>query len=127
MTIGSSINYSVPVVGTTVSSVAKAVEGLFTKAIAQGGSLPDVLMSVKLRPAGINAQRRLFGLSLGYNPGINDQQVTSASGRVSVSINVDAVLGTVITPTLVETYSQYALSMMLASTLIPTLRDGSLQ
>lgn len=127
MAIGSSINYSVPTVGTTVSSLAKVQEAMFTKSVAQGGVLPDVPIVLRLRPAIVSSQRRLFGLTWAYNPGINDQNVASQSGRITVTLNVDAVLGSTIAASSVLDQTKYALSVALASTLLDNLRDGSVQ
>lgn len=127
MAIGSSINYSVAAVGTTISSLAKAKDGMYTKSVAQGGTLPDVPIVLRLRPSGVTTQRRIFGVTWSYNPGMNDLQVTSPTGRVTVSLNIDAVIGSTISTTSLIDQIKYALSTALASTLLENLRDGSLQ
>jgi hypothetical protein len=125
MAIGTTINYSIPVVGTTVSSTTKAREGLYSSTATVGGSSYN--HEVRLRPAGVSGTTRRFGLTYKISPATAVGSSTAPLGSVSVSINIDSVIGTAVTTSVLADQIRYALSSMLSSTLVETLRDGSLQ
>ncbi len=126
MSIGSSINVSIPVVGTTVETLAKARETLFTGAMTIGGT--DYPMTLALRPTGNPLlNRRRLGLTFKVNPAETVAPDTSDKGSLSVSLNIDASIGSVITAAELAKQIRYALSAALASTLLENLIDGSTQ
>jgi hypothetical protein len=124
MSIGSTITYSIPVVGTTVDTLARAKESLFTDPIAVGGV--DVPVTLQLRAASLAGIQRRFGAVWKFNPAMLDSASAVTNGRITVSVNIDATRGVVITDTVLANHVRYALSTLLASTLIEGLRDGSL-
>lgn len=124
MAIGSTINFSVPVVGTTVDTLDKFREALFSTPISVGGT--DVPIVVQLRAANIQGFQKRFGVSWKFNPAVLDASSAVTKGRISVSVNVDATLGSEIDSAKVALQVRYALSTLLASSLIESLRDGSL-
>ena len=124
MSIGSTVNYSIPVVGSTVDTLAKAKESLFTDTITVSGTA--VPLTLQLRAASLAGIQRRFGAVWKYNPAMLDSAGAVTHGRITVSINVDATLGSEITDTALANQVRYALSTFLASTLIESLRDGSL-
>lgn len=124
MTIGSTINFSIPVVGTTVDTLNKFRESLFSVPIDVGGV--DVPIVVQLRAANIQGFQKRFGATWKYNPGVLDASSAVTKGRISVSVNVDATLGSEIDHDELVLHVRYALSTLLASSLLEDLRDGSL-
>ena len=126
MAVGSSINVSIPVIGTTVETAAKAREGYFVGAMTISGT--DYPFTISLRPAG-NAllNRRRLGVTFKVNPSETDAPSTSAKGSCTASLNVDASIGTIMTAPELAKQIRYALSAILASTLLENLIDGSTQ
>ena len=126
MAIGSSVNLSIPVIGTTVKTLSRSTERLFGGAMTISGS--DYPMQLQLRPAGSPIyNRRRFGLTFRVNPAETNAPVTSDKGSLSVSLNIDASIGTVITEAELTKQIRYALSAALASTLLENLVIGSVQ
>lgn len=124
MTIGATINYSVPAVGTTVDTLDKFREALFSNSLTVGTSTVPIVF--QLRAASIAGLQKRFGATWKYNPAVLDTASTTTNGRVAISVNVDATLGTEITESALANHVRYALSALLASTLIEGLRDGNL-
>jgi len=126
MAIGSSVNVSIPVVGTTVETLSRAREALFNGAMTIGGT--DYPMTLALRPVGNPLlNRRRLGLTFKVNPAETNAPTTSDKGSVSVSLNIDASIGSVINAAELAKQIRYALSAALASTLLENLIDGSVQ
>ena len=124
MAIGTTIDYSVAAVGTTVLNFAIAKEGLFVKQIAVSGV--DVPMRLELRTSPLSSLHRRFGAALKLTPEVLDVAGVATKGRISVSLNVDAYLGSFIDATAIPLYTRYFMGAILKSTLIEALRDGSL-
>jgi len=126
MAIGSSINTSIPVIGTTVDTLAKSRQGLFQgKTTISSVDFPTAL---SLRPAGSALyNRRRFGVTYQVKPADTDTPVTSDKGSLTVSVNIDAVVGSVISNAELAKQVRYALSAVLASTLVEQLSTGSLE
>lgn len=125
MSIGATVNISIPVTGTTVDSLAKTRDGLYVGDFSLGGNLyPNMLV---YRTANVLTNRKRFGATYKISPSMNDDPGSISKGTVSVSINIDAVVGSVITSAELANQVRYALSAFLASTVVETLRDGSLQ
>lgn len=124
MAIGSTVVASVPVVGSTVLTFDKSKEGLFVEQISVSGN--NVPMRLELRASPLSSLNRRFGASVKFSPEVLDVAGTATKGRISVTFNVDARLGSAVDDTNLALYTRYALSTLLASTLIESLRDGSL-
>jgi len=126
MAIGSTINVSIPVVGTTVETFDKVRDGLYSNAMTIAST--DYPATIAIRPTGnILDPRKRTGLTYKVSPSKNDEPIASAKGSLSVSINIDATTGTVITTAELAKQVRFALSAMLASTLVETLVAGSNQ
>ena len=125
MTIGATVNYSVPVVGSTVASFDKSKEGLFVEQISVSGT--NVPMRLELRTSPLSSLHRRFGAALKFSPEVLDVAGIASKGRITASLNVDAYLGSAVDDTNLALYTRYFLSTLLASTLLENLRDGSLQ
>ena len=122
MAVGNTINYSIPVVGTTVGSLARASGNLFTGTYAGfSGSYP---VSMTLRPANSMALSKRYGLSSVIRPSDYDDPGSFSKGRASVSINVDAVVGSSVIASELSEFVRYVLSMQLHSSLIEDLANG---
>ena len=125
MAIGATINLSIPVTGTTVDSLTKSREGIYVGGYTLSSvDWPNMFV---VRPATVLSTRKRFGATYKINPSLNDDPGTASKGSVSVSINIDAVVGSVITSAELANQVRYALSAFLSSTLVETLRDGSVQ
>lgn len=125
MAIGSTINYSVPAVGTTVATLNKVKDGLYTLDVELGDV--DVPIRLELRPAGVNSLRRRFGASWKFQPNVLDTLDALTKGKVSVSLNIDATLGSTITTTALANHVRWALGALLKSSLLEDLMAGSLE
>ncbi len=123
MAIGSSIAYSIPVVGTTVDSFLRMTNTSFVDSITIGGV--DVPLELMLRQASTMSNRKTFGLTYRIGANLQDDPGALTKGRASISVSVDAVPGSVLTATEVAKHTRYAVSTVLASTLIESLYNGS--
>ncbi len=122
MAIGNTINYSVPVVGTTVGDFSRSNNSSFLDAYtAAGGSYPAVL---NIRPAAAISTTKRFGVSFKVKPSDVDDPGTVTKGGCTVSINIDATPGSVMTKAEVAEFVRYALSLALHANLIEDLYDG---
>jgi len=124
MAIGATINYSIPVVGSTVDTLNKVKESLWTDSISVGGV--DVPVTLQLRAASLASFNRRYSAVWKFNPSVLDAAGASTKGRITISVNVDSTLGTEITASAHANQVRWALSTLLAATLIESLRDGSL-
>lgn len=124
MAIGTTINDSVPVVGTTVHTYNRANGNTFTVtyAISGGGSY---LSQLSLRPAGPTSKQKRFGATLKMRPSEYDDPGTLTNGAVSVTLNIDATIGSELTETAVALYVRHAISTWLKATLIEDLMAGT--
>jgi len=125
MSLGASIVDSIPTVGSTVHTFDKLKDLNYVELISVGGV--DVVAKLDLRTSSLGAGRTRFGGTLKYNPGILDVASAVTKGRITVSLNVDASLGTELTPSAVADFTRYLMGAMLKATLIEALRDGSTQ
>ena len=125
MAIGSSIPVSVPTVGSTVSTLAKARAGVFQIPVEMGDI--DVPMTLELRASQTKGLKRSLGCILRFDPSVLDVPTAVTKGRITVSLTVDATLGSEMTETDVLTHVQYLLSAALDSDVIPNLVSGSLE
>jgi len=126
MAIGSSINTSIPTIGTTVDTLTKSRQGFYQgKTTITSVDFPTAL---SLRPAGSAMfNRRRFGATYQVKPADTVSPVTSDKGSLTVSVNIDATVGSVITNAELAKQVRYALSALLASTLVEQLSTGSLE
>lgn len=125
MSIGSSIDYSVAAVGTTVAAFDKSKEGLFVEMIAVSGV--DVPLRLELRTSPLGSLSRRFGATLKFTPQVLDVDGVATKGRITASLSVDAYLGSAVTDANVVLYTRYLMGAVLKATLLEALRDGSLQ
>ncbi len=122
MPVGNTINYSVPVVGTTVGSFDRANNNVFREDYTSaGGSYPTTFT---LRAAGPISTLKRFGASAKVRPADFDDPGTLTKGGCTVSINIDASPGAVMTRAEITEFVRYSLSMMLHANLIEDLYDG---
>ncbi len=122
MAVGNTINYSIPVVGTTVGSVLRANGNSFVGTYAGfTGSYP---VTLTLRPASSLLSTKRYGLSFVVKPSVNDDPGIVSKGRASVSLNIDASIGSVVTAAELAEFVRYALSQGLHSNLLEDLANG---
>jgi hypothetical protein len=123
MAVGNTINYSIPVVGTTVSSLTRVQGNTFLKdAYSIGGSsFPATLL---LRPAGAQAIRRRFGVTFAVRPDATDAPGSFTQGSLSISLNVDSRFGSIVDDGDRATAIRHFLSTLLHSNLIEDLGTG---
>lgn len=95
MTIGTSIDYSTPVVGTTTGTLSLADTGVFQH-VQETGDV-DVPIRLVLRASEGTGPRRTFGATWRFDPSSTDAPGSQTKGSVSVTLNVTTRLGTVIT------------------------------
>ena len=128
MSIGSNITVSVPTVGTTAYTLAKAYDGQYQDMSSITNSNGDVIpIALTLQKSSIAGNRRAFTLVLRHKPGIYDSVLGAAQGAITVSVNVSATVGEDINTTDIQTYIQYMGSVLAQSSIINALRDGSLE
>jgi len=125
MSLGASIVDSIPTVGSTVHTFDKLKDLSYVEMISVGGV--DVPAKLTLRTSVLGVAKTRFGASLIYNPSILDVASAVTLGRFSASLNVDASLGSNITPSACADFTRYLMGAMLKATLIEALRDGSTQ
>ncbi len=122
MTIGNTINYSVPTVGTTVGDYSRSNNSMFLDSYtAAGGSYPSYL---SIRPAGAISTSKRFGFSIKVKPSDADDPGTFTKGGCTVSFNIDAVPGSVMTKAEICEFARYLASIALHSNLLEDLYDG---
>jgi len=125
MSLASSIVDSIPTVGSTVHTFDKLKDLLYVEMISVGGV--DVPARLSLRTSSVGGAKVRFGGSLQFNPSVQDVASAVSLGRFSASLNVDASLGSNMTPSSVADFTRYLMGAMLKATLIEALRDGSTQ
>jgi len=125
MSLGASIVDSIPTVGSTVHTLDKIKDLAYMKMISVGGV--DVPLRLNLRTSTLGTGKTRFGGTLLFAPSVLDVASAVTLGRVSVSLNVDASLGSNMTPSSVADHVRYLMGAMLKATLIEALRDGSTQ
>ncbi len=122
MAIGNSIDFSIPTTGTKVGDFSRSNNSTFIEAYtAAGGSYPATL---NIRPAQAISTLKRFGASVKVRPSDQDDPGTLTKGGCSVSINIDATPGTVMTKAEIAELVRYSLSIMLHANLIEDLYDG---
>ncbi len=127
MALGSSINYSLAAVGTTVSAVNQQSIGKYAKsdfgtdAAGLAYPLEVTFQSVKQQ----NANRQ-FGLIAKANPAVNNAANSVDQGRITVSISVSYRLGAEVTDALVKSTTKHAMSLLLPDAVFDSLVTGAL-
>ncbi len=122
MSIGSTIAYSVPAVGTTVASLSKAKDGVYSLTVETGDV--DVPILLTLRPATVTSLNRKLGASWQFRPNVLDTGDALTNGRVSVSFNVDGMLGSNVTRTALLNHIRWFFGALLQTNLLEALVDG---
>lgn len=89
--IGSSFNASPATTGSTSYTFSRVGDASFTSSVEEGDI--DVDRVVTLRPASTTTLVRRFGAVEKFNPSILDVSGSITKGRISISLNVDAILG----------------------------------
>jgi hypothetical protein len=125
MAIGATVVTSIPVVGTTVHTLAKAKDGTFLLDITDGSNTAPIVLSLRESPR-VSTYRQFSGVYR-YNPGQNDSGSDAVSGRCTVSLTVNAQLGTIIERADLLNHIRYACAAMLQDDLIEALTDGILE
>jgi len=125
MAIGSSVVSSVPTVGTTVDTLSKASAGLFL-ATQELGDI-DLPLRLELRTSDVTSLYRHFGAMYKFNPSKLDVADTITKGRVSMTLVVDASLGSTITRTELLAKVRQFFGALLQAGLLEALVDGSLE
>lgn len=126
MAIGTPINASIPVVGTTVHALDKMKAGVYAKTLTV--SSEDAPLTLTLRPSSLdNFNFKQLGLTVKYNPSINDSPNDAMSGSFTLSLNVSARVGAVLTRAAILNHIRYALSTALKTDLLEALYDGGLE
>ncbi len=123
MSIGNTVNYSIPVVGTTVGDFSRSNNTNFLESYtAAGGSYAATLT---IRPSAPISTQKRFGVSAKVRPSDVDDPGTFTKGGCTVSINIDAVPGSVMTKAEICEFARYSLSTALHSNLLEDLYDGN--
>lgn len=128
MALGASIDYSVPAVGVTVSSVTLIKDGEF----ADGDYFTDtngndVPLTVKFRPGSQDRNSAGIGLTATFNPAIYNLALGADQGKASVTINASYRNGVSVDKAEVVKIIHYAISCLLKATVIDGLISGSNQ
>jgi hypothetical protein len=89
-------------------------------------SSEDAPIVLTLRAAAPGSNYKSFGTTYKYDPSINDSNNDARSGSVTVTINVNAAVGAVLTKAEIANHVRYALSAALKASLIEDLYDGIL-
>lgn len=128
MALGSSIDYSVPAVGSTVNSVGAIADGDFTDGDYFTDTLGnDVPLRVKFRPGVAGSNSGAFGITGTFNPSVYNQALAADQGKVTVTINCNYRNGVSVDPDEVEAIVHYTISCLLKATAISGLISGSLK
>lgn len=128
MALGSTIDYSVPTVGATVSTVTLIKDGEFSDGdyfTDTNGN--DVPLIVKFRPGSAGQNAAGLGLTATFNPSIYNQALGADQGKVTVTINCAYRNGVSVDTAEVEQIIHYAISCLLKATAISGLISGSNQ
>ena len=123
MSVGNTINYSVPVVGTTVAALTRSQGNTFLQtAYSIGGStFPATLV---LRPSSSQAARRRFGATFLVRPDVTDSPGILTQGSLTVSLNIDSKFGSIVDDGDRSTAIRHFLSTLLHSNLLEDLGQG---
>ncbi len=125
LTIGSTINTSIPTVGTTVDTLNRVDTRVFMGTYTGvSGGYP---VKLDLRTASVLGNTKNFGLTMRVTPSQNDDPGSLSKGNATCAINVSGVVGSVITPGELAEFVRYALSVALKSNLIEDLMSGNSQ
>lgn len=125
MAIGSSVVSSVPTVGTTVDTLAKASSGLFL-ATQELGAI-DLPLRLELRASDAASLYKRFGASYKFSPSQLDVASELSHGRFTASFAVDAHIGSTITRTELLAKARQFMGALLQAGLLEALTDGSLE
>jgi len=125
MAAGTSIVNSVAAVGSTVDTLDKLRDGLFSVNVAIGGV--NVPKRLELRASPIGTLQRRFGASYKFNPQVLDVPTATSKGRITVTLNIDATIGSEVDEADIVLHVRHFFGALLKSTLLEGLRDGSLQ
>jgi len=126
MALGSTINYSVPAVGTTVN----AIEKLFDGAYADGNYFTDtngvdVPLTTKYTPVALGGSSKSFAIKVAFNPAIHNQALAGDQGKCTVTINCAFREGIAIDSAEAQAITSYAMSLLIPH--MTTLCSGSLE
>lgn len=125
MAAGASIVTNVPTVGSTVDTLDKIRDLEYSKMLTVASN--DVPLRLSLRASTLGSLARRFGGTLKLNPQVLDVPTATSKGRITITLNVDAYLGSEMDPADIVLYTRYFMGAMLKSTLLEGLRDGSAQ
>lgn len=125
MAAGSSIVNSVPTVGTTVDTLAKLKDGLYSVDVTVGST--DVAKRLEIRASPVGTLQRRFGASYKFNPQVLDVPIATSLGRITITLNVDATVGSEVSPSDIVLHVRHFFGAMLKATLLEGLAAGSLE
>jgi len=125
MAIGTTIATSIPTVGTTTYSYTLLSYGRQYKAagITLGTGTADAILT--LRPAGSLGKSKRLGFTAKVTPSDYDDPGTLTKGSCTISVNIDATEGSVVTKAAIAAFARQTLSVGLKASLIEDLLAGS--
>jgi hypothetical protein len=123
MSIGTTIVYSTPVVGTTSGTLSLANTGVYQE-VQETGDV-DVPIRLTLRASDGVGTRRSFGATWKFDPSSTDAPGSQSKGGLTVSLNVNARLGSVMTSSETCEEIRQFMAAMLKSGLLEDLLAGS--
>ena len=128
MAIGSTIVVSQPAVGTTTHTLAKLFDGNYQVLLTPVSGYPDIPIKVFLRPSmSSDPSTKQFGMTLRFEPSQIEDEINPSLGKVTVSINCNAKLGTVVTEAEMKILLGEALSVMVQSGIVDACSEGSFE
>lgn len=119
MTIGANIESKEITLGTVLRTFNRAVGATFQ--VLDNG----VYRIVKLRPSGVASRARRFGMTYTFTPSAYDDPSDAPSGRLTVSVNVDASMGSVVNTAELAATVKEAVSLLAQDTVLDSLVAGA--
>lgn len=126
MSIGTPVNLSVPTVGTTVHALDKVKDGVYRKFVADAEG-NNVAIELNLRPAAVDSPLKTISIVLKYAPSTYDGQFSTTQGRVSLSFQANALVGSVMSQASVLDFIKYFGSLLAHASLPSDLLSGAIQ
>lgn len=125
MAVGANIPASTPAVGTTTYTYTLLSYGRQFKAtgITLGAGTADAILT--LRPAGSLGKSKRLGYTAKVSPSDYDDPGTLTKGSCTISVNIDATEGSVVTKAAIANFVRQTLSVGLKASLIEDLLAGS--
>jgi hypothetical protein len=123
MSIGATIlTTAVGTPGATVTTLTKAKSGLYT--YVDGSQVPSTMT---LKAANPSSLHKTCGIVYKINPGILDSFPDTKSGKISVSIQLNLSLGSVVTDSVAQAFASEAGTVLSQTAILTALLGGSLE